>query len=59
MENKPKMAYKYIAQEWAKNNQLELFHFSSFDESWKVIQEGKLGTSWGLWDKNENFKYKK
>lgn len=53
------MKYFIIAQEWAKNNQLELFHFSSFDESWKVIQEGKLGTSWGLWDKNENFKYKK
>ena len=43
--------------EWAKNNNLEIFHFSSFDESWKVIQEGKLGTSWGLWDKNEQLKF--
>jgi len=53
------MKYFIISQEWAKSNNLELFHFSSFDESWKVIQEGKLGTSWGLWDKNEIFKYKK
>jgi len=53
------MKYFVISQEWAKNNKIELFHFSSFDESWKVIQEGKLGTSWGLWDKNEIFKYKK
>ncbi|MFY7810233.1 MAG: MFS transporter [Flavobacterium sp.] len=53
------MKYFIISQEWAKNNNLDIFHFSSFDESWKVIQEGKLGTSWGLWDKKENFKYKK
>lgn len=54
-------ALKYFisSQEWAKSNNIELFHFSSFDESWKVIQEGKLGTSWGLWDKNEKFKFKK
>ena len=25
----------------------------------KDIQEGKLGTSWALWDKNEKFKFKK
>jgi GPH family glycoside/pentoside/hexuronide:cation symporter len=53
------MKYFVISQEWAKSNNLEIFHFSSFDESWKVIQEGKLGTSWGLWDKNERFKFKK
>jgi GPH family glycoside/pentoside/hexuronide:cation symporter len=51
------MKYFIISQEWAKNNNLDIFHFSSFDESWKVIQEGKLGTSWGLWDKNEKIKY--
>lgn len=53
------MKYFVISQEWAKSNNLEMFHFSSFDESWKVVQEGKLGTSWGLWDKNEIFKFKK
>ena len=53
------MKYFIVAQEWASHNQIETFHFSSFDESWKVMQEGKLGSSWGLWDKNEKFKYKK
>ncbi len=53
------MKYFIVSQEWASNNNIELFHFSSFDESWKVIQEGKLGSSWGLWDKNEKFKFKK
>jgi GPH family glycoside/pentoside/hexuronide:cation symporter len=51
------MKYFIISQQWAKNNNVELFHFSSFDESWKAVQEGKLGTSWGLWDKNEKFKF--
>ena len=53
------MKYFVISQEWASKNNLELYHFSSFDESWKVIQEGKLGSSWGLWDKHEKFKFKK
>jgi GPH family glycoside/pentoside/hexuronide:cation symporter len=53
------MKYFIVAQEWASQNKIETFHFSSFDESWKVMQEGKVGTSWGLWDKNEKFKYKK
>lgn len=53
------MKYFIVSQEWAAQNKVELFHFSSFDESWKVEQEGRLGASWGLWDKNEKFKYKK
>ncbi len=51
------MKYFIVSQEWSRNNNIDLYHFSSFDESWKVIQEGKLGSSWGLWDKNENFKF--
>ena len=52
--------YFFIAvQEWAISNGIELFYFSSFDESWKVKQEGTVGAAWGIWDKNENFKYKK
>ncbi len=51
------MKYFVASQDWAKNNNLELFHFSSFDESWKVIQEGTIGTAWGIWDKNEKLKY--
>ena len=51
------MKYFVSSQEWAKNNAIELFHFSSFDESWKVNQEGEVGTAWGIWDKNEKIKY--
>lgn len=53
------MKYFIVSQEWSKTKGIELYHFSSFDESWKVIQEGKLGSSWGLWDKHEKFKFKK
>ena len=50
--------YFFIAvQEWAISNGIELFYFSSFDESWKVKQEGNVGAAWGIWDKNEKFKY--
>ncbi len=51
------MKYFVSSQEWAKNNAIELFHFSSFDESWKVVQEGTVGTAWGIWDKNEKLKF--
>ncbi len=34
-----------------------MFHFSSFDESWKVRVEGELGARWGIWDKDEKLKY--
>jgi GPH family glycoside/pentoside/hexuronide:cation symporter len=50
------MKYFVAAQEWAKNKNIELFYFSSFDESWKTKQEGKVGAGWGIWDKNENLK---
>jgi len=50
------MKYFVASQDWAKNNNLELFHFSSFDESWKVTQEGTIGTAWGIWDENEKLK---
>ena len=51
------MKYFVVSQEWAKINNIELFHFSSFDESWKVKQEGTVGTAWGIWDKNEKLKF--
>jgi GPH family glycoside/pentoside/hexuronide:cation symporter len=52
-------AVKYFvdSQQWAKNNDFELFYFSSFDETWKVKQEGTVGTAWGIWDKNEKLKF--
>ena len=52
-------ALKYFinAQEWSKAEDIELFYFSSFDESWKTESEGDVGSTWGLWDKNEQFKF--
>ncbi|MFM8744427.1 MAG: glycosyl hydrolase family 17 protein [Cytophagales bacterium] len=44
-------------QNWARQENIETFYFSSFDESWKVRHEGDVGQAWGLWDKNENLKY--
>jgi len=52
------MKYFISVQEWANNNNIELFYFSSFDESWKINQEGEVGAGWGIWDKNENLKFK-
>ena len=52
------MKYFINVQDWANNQNIELFYFSSFDESWKVKQEGAVGARWGIWDKNETLKYK-
>jgi GPH family glycoside/pentoside/hexuronide:cation symporter len=51
------MKYFINAQQWTKKENIELFYFSSFDESWKIYQEGVVGTQWGLWDKNEKAKF--
>ena len=51
------MQYYIKAQLWAEKENIDLFYFASFDESWKIHFEGWAGTSWGLWDTNENFKY--
>jgi GPH family glycoside/pentoside/hexuronide:cation symporter len=53
------MQYFIQVQHWAEKDQVPLFYFSSFDESWKIHQEGVVGTRWGLWDKNEKLKYGK
>jgi exo-beta-1,3-glucanase (GH17 family) len=52
-------AIKYFmnAQQWSKADDIEMFYFSSFDESWKVGPEGDVGAHWGLWDKNEKLKF--
>jgi hypothetical protein len=52
------MKYFINTQNWAQQENIELFYFSSFDESWKVRHEGDVGQRWGIWDKNENLKYK-
>lgn len=52
------MRYFVETQEWANAREIDLFYFSSFDESWKIHAEGWAGTSWGLWDKHNQMKYK-
>ena len=51
------LQYFINTQLWSKNNNIDIFYFSSFDESWKVDSEGDVGAYWGLWDKNEERKF--
>lgn len=51
------MRYFVDVQQWVRQEGIKLFYFSSFDEPWKLRQEGELGTQWGLWDKDERPKY--
>jgi GPH family glycoside/pentoside/hexuronide:cation symporter len=51
------MRYFIDVQQWARGDGIDLFYFSSFDEPWKLGQEGEVGTQWGLWDKQERPKY--
>jgi exo-beta-1,3-glucanase (GH17 family) len=51
------MKYFINAQVWASKANIETFYFSSFDESWKIGDEGDVGAFWGLWDKNEKLKF--
>ena len=45
-------ALKYFinAQKWTKEEGIEMFYFSAFDEGWKVGTEGSVGAFWGLWN---------
>jgi glucan 1,3-beta-glucosidase len=49
--------YFINTQLWSANENIPVFYFSSFDESWKVGAEGTVGAYWGIWDKNEKLKY--
>jgi glycoside/pentoside/hexuronide:cation symporter, GPH family len=53
------MKYFIAVQDWVKSKNMDLFYFSSFDESWKIKQEGNVGAGWGIWDKNEKLKINK
>jgi exo-beta-1,3-glucanase (GH17 family) len=52
-------AIKYFVDtyRWAEEDAIDIFYFSSFDESWKTDKEGDVGAYWGLWDKDGNPKY--
>lgn len=51
------LVYFLNVQTWSKEEDIELFYFSSFDEDWKEATEGDVGPFWGLWDKHEKLKY--
>ena len=51
------LKYFINAQLWSKDQGIDMFYFSSFDESWKVEAEGDVGAYWGLWDKDEVIKF--
>ena len=51
------MKYFINIQKWSAQSNIEIFYFSSFDESWKTGDEGDVGAYWGLWDKQEKLKF--
>lgn len=51
------MKYFINTQKWSQEEGIEIFYFSSFDESWKVGNEGDVGAYWGIWDKDEQLKF--
>ena len=53
------MKYFINASNWVKEEEIDMFYFSSFDESWKVHHEGDVGQRWGLWDKEDKLKFQK
>lgn len=53
------MRYFIHTFEWANQENIQLFYFSSFDEVWKINHEGEYGAYWGLWDKDGKYKFGK
>lgn len=49
--------YFINTQLWSAGEQIPVFYFSSFDESWKTGPEGAVGAHWGIWDKQEQLKF--
>ena len=49
--------YFVNAQKWSREDQIGMFYFASFDESWKVGAEGDVGAYWGIWDREEKLKF--
>jgi exo-beta-1,3-glucanase (GH17 family) len=49
--------YFLNTQKWSQEEDIDIFYFSSFDESWKVGDEGNVGAYWGIWDKDGKLKY--
>ncbi|TVZ57227.1 exo-beta-1,3-glucanase (GH17 family) [Lutibacter sp. Hel_I_33_5] len=52
-------ALKYFinSQNWSQEDAIDIFYFSSFDETWKESSEGDVGPYWGIWDKLGDVKF--
>ncbi|MAM49679.1 MAG: glycosyl hydrolase [Flavobacteriaceae bacterium] len=55
--NKNFLKYFINAQKWSYEEEIEMFYFSSFDESWKINSEGDVGAFWGIWDSDTKSKF--
>ncbi len=55
--NENALTYFINTFQWAQEEEIEIFYFSSFDESWKTGDEGDVGAYWGLWDQDGQLKY--
>ncbi len=51
------MKYFINTNLWAEDEDVEVMYFSSFDEAWKVGDEGEVGAYWGIWDANNQLKF--
>ena len=51
------ISYFLNTQKWAKQESVDIFHFSSFDEAWKVDHEGDVGPHWGIWNNEGHLKF--
>ena len=51
------LRYFIAAQLWSLEDDIDMFFFSSFDEPWKVGDEGDVGAFWGIWDKEKKLKF--
>ena len=55
--NKNFLKYFINAQKWSYEEEIEMFYFSSFDESWKINSEGDVGAFWGIWNSDTKSKF--
>lgn len=52
------MAHYFVNTfQWASEDNVDIFYFTSFDEAWKVGSEGDCGAHWGLWKNDGAFKF--
>ena len=51
------LRYFINAYTWAEEENIDIFYFATFDESWKIEDEGDVGAYWGIWNTDGKLKY--